>query len=161
MLDASKTSGLLVLAGPSPSLSSGEHFHFFALTREVKKVIPALEAEQIKGRIFSSSLKSPWSILPLMGQDSYAYFMADAGDRYAAVIRACARYWELFVSVGERYTTGTSYGKNFWPTAHILPYALANSGTPKESLTCGQEQAKEVVQQWVTAHPVASDTAAG
>jgi hypothetical protein len=133
LIEASEAPGLIVLNGPAPLLSSGEHVHAYAPFWELGRALDAekLSLEQAEPA-FEASLAEPWSLLGLLSQTNYRWLHDPArAERFLAAITA---RWDALDAVGPRYTMGSLSGQQLWELPHLLKFALAGRGVPQPAL---------------------------
>lgn len=139
-LDTATTPGFILLEGPNPNRGSEHHFQQWLLWAHIKNKRAHLWSRQSKDAdkwgvavqdvVFQQSLTKPWSTLGLVGNDSWLY----PEHRYRPFLHAVRQYWDLFDSVGPRYSTGLQTPESLWALPSAIKYALANLGIPGETL---------------------------
>lgn len=130
-LDTAKTPGYILLDGPSPNLGGQPHFQAWLLWGQVW---PKWETwgDQILEPVFQRSLTRPWSTLGLVGNQNSPWFIPRY--RYRPFLHAVRKYWNLFDSVGPRYSTGLQTPESLWALPNTIKYVLANLGIPGDEL---------------------------
>lgn len=134
MIDVADQTGLIVLHGPSPLLSSSPHFHVFLL----HMLILDAQAEgrltlDTVGSIFEQSLASVWSMLALLGQANVMWVYPS--ERHRPLLEACLHSWNELDGVGPRYSAGAHEGSRLWSLHSNLKYVLANLGVGAQVLS--------------------------
>jgi hypothetical protein len=138
-LDTATTPGFILLEGPSPLVGGQAHFQQWLLWTQYRD---KQADEWVRGRedvhaqdeqaeeVFHQSLTRPWSTLGLIGNDSWLF----PRHRYRPFLRAVREHWDLFDSVGSRYSTGLQTPQPLWASATSIKYVLANLGISGDTL---------------------------
>jgi len=134
MLDTTATAGLLVLDGPSASLSSDAHFQCFLPLRLIYEAIDRGRPPQgLAEAVFHASLQTPWSLLGLLAPNNARWLYLE--QRLRPTLEAVERFWNELTQCGRRYTNGSASGQELWPAYSNLQHILARLGAPTERLT--------------------------
>ena len=130
-LDTDTTPGLIVLDGPDRKLGSEPHFHIWLLwcrlrNREKRPSSKVLEA------VFEQSLTRAWATLGLVAYRNFSWL--HPRERFRPFLRAVREYWELYTSVGARYSDGVITDVDIGSLLTSVQYALASLGIPRDAL---------------------------
>ncbi|SRR6266545_4026328 len=106
-LDTRSTTGLLIIDGPLEVFAREDHFHLFALVREI-----FLMKDDLNGAFFEDSLANGWSLLGLLGQAAQPWLFEESRQR--AFLAAVRRHWGELDAAGPRYTRVSTEGKSLW-----------------------------------------------
>jgi hypothetical protein len=140
-LDTATTPGVIVLDGPSPLLGGQPHFQAWLLWAQYRD---NRAREWMSGRaelhdrddeeeaMFQKSLTKPWSTLGLVGGRNKDWLFRE--NRHRPYLRAVRQYWDVFDSVGARYSTGQQNPVQLWAQPNTIKYVLANRGIPGDEL---------------------------
>jgi hypothetical protein len=139
-LDTTTTPGFILIDGPSPNRGSEHHFQQWVLWAQIKNKWAhewsrrSKDADKwgvaVQEAVFQQSLTKPWSTLGLVENDSWLF----PKHRYRPFLHAVRRYWELFDSVGARYSTGLQTPQPLWALPNTIKYVLANLSVPGDML---------------------------
>lgn len=124
---------LFLLANPGRPISEQNHyifylFQFLIIEKIIKGIIPK-EREQ---ELFEEFLTTPWSVLGLMCMPIGSAWTLGHEDRHWDLLDAFSMYWDLFLSVGKRYSSNlVSGGSNVYEVPSYLGPTLAYCGVPE------------------------------
>lgn len=124
-LDTNVTPGFVVLDGPSPLLGGEPHFQEWLLWNQMWRKWKQWGDELLEA-VFQQSLTRPWSTLGLVGYQNAPWFIPK--HRYRPFLRAVRQYWDLWDSVGPRYSSGLQTPDFLWRQPNTIKYVLANLG---------------------------------
>jgi hypothetical protein len=140
-LDTATTPGFILLEGPSPLVGGQAHFQQWLLWTQYRD---KQADEWVRGRedvhaqdeqaeeVFHQSLTRPWSTLGLVSGQNTGWFIPK--HRYRPFLHAVRRYWDLFDSVGPRYSAGLQTPVPLWSLPNSIKYVLANLGMSNEEM---------------------------
>ena len=140
-LDVATTPGFILLEGPSPNRGAEPHFQQWLLwtqysdKRASEWVIgreDVHEYDDEEETIFQQSLTKPWSTLGLVAGGNKNWLFPE--HRYRPFLRAVRQYWDLFDSVGARYSNGLQTPEPLWGWMSSIKYVLANLGMSNEEM---------------------------
>lgn len=136
-VDLAEIDGLIALDGPT-GLLRGTHAFPFLLTDALRKADQSLGARALIGRAFEPALSEPWSTLALLGQWSQCLFFergfvtpALVESAHRPLLVALAHHWRELVSVGPRYTLGSTAGRQLWELPLNFYAALLHCGASR------------------------------
>jgi hypothetical protein len=129
-LDVAKTPGMILLEGPSPLVGGQPHFQAWLLWSQMLDRWDKWGRE-IDEAIFQKSLTRPWSALGLVGGNSNVFWFSPK-HRYRPFLRAVRQYWDLWDSVGARYSAGMQTPERLWSLPTNIKYVLVNLGIPAD-----------------------------
>lgn len=124
-LDTATTPGFILLDGPSTLLGGQPHFQQWLLWNQFRAHWRDW-GNALLEPIFQQSLTRPWSTLGLVCGGNTSWFIAE--HRYRPFLRAVRQYWDLFDSVGPRYSSGLQTPRPLWALPNSIKYVLANLG---------------------------------
>ena len=130
-LDVATTPGFILLDGPSPNRGGEQHFQQWLLWTQFRAHWRDW-GNTVLEPIFQQSLTRPWSTLGLVCGGNKSWFIPK--HRYRPFLRAVRQYWELFDSVGPRYSNGLQTPDPLWTWTTSIKYVLANLGIPSDEL---------------------------
>jgi hypothetical protein len=130
-LDVAKTPGMILLDGPSPNRGGEQHFQAWLLWSQMWQTLDEW-GKGIGEALFQTSLTRPWSTLGLLGRNDTIWFLRK--HRYRPFLRAVRQYWDLWDSVGARYSSGLQTPEPLWAIPNNIHYVLANLGIPSDQL---------------------------
>ena len=141
-LDTNATPGFVVFDGPSSLLGGEPHFQQWLLWAQIKNKWAHEWSRQSKDAdkwgvavqevVFQQSLTRPWSTLGLVAGGNTSWLIPK--HRYRPFLRAVRQYWDLFDSVGARYSFGLQTATPLWAFTNSIKYVLANLGIPGDTL---------------------------
>jgi hypothetical protein len=130
-LDTATTPGFILLGGPSPLLGGEPHFQQWLLWVQFRAHWPDW-GNALLEPIFQQSLTRPWSTLGLVAGQNTDWFVPT--HRFHPFLHAVRQYWDLFDSVGARYSDGLQTPEPLWSLTTSIKYVLANLGVPGDEL---------------------------
>jgi hypothetical protein len=130
-LDVATTPGMILLDGPSPLVGGQAHFQAWLLWSQMLDKWNEW-GEEVDEAIFQKSLTRPWSALGLVGNQNSPWFIPK--HRYRPFLRTVRQYWDLWDSVGARYSAGLPTPERLWALPNTIKYVLANLGIPGDEL---------------------------
>ncbi len=136
-LDTGTTPGLIVVDGPSRSLSlQKEQFCCFALAAAISdewESVPWVEErDSIWVAYHEAAMLEPWLFLGLLGQRSVSV-LDQRPEWLAPFARAAVKFWPLFAAEGARYTKSVD-AEDLWSLHTNIKFALARLGASVEKL---------------------------
>jgi hypothetical protein len=131
VLDTATTPGFILLMGPSPLLGGQPHFQQWLLWTQMGDKWREW-GDTVEESLFQQSLTRPWSTLGLVCNQNKNWFLRE--HRHRPFLRAVRRYWDLFDSVGARYSNGLQTPEPLWAFTTSIKYVLANLGIPGDEL---------------------------
>lgn len=140
-LDTDTTPGFILLEAGNLLLGSQPHFQQWLLWTQyhdkqanewVRGRAEVHEQDDEEEAIFQASLTRPWSTLGLVCTQNWPWFIPK--HRYRPFLRAVRQYWDLFDSVGPRYSIGLQTSEPLWAFTTSIKYVLANLGIPSDEL---------------------------
>ena len=114
---------LVVLQGGSPLIRDLDAYRVAA----VHEQLPASDAE-----LFEQSLRLPWGLLALLGQDTQAWVIP--GERHEPFLRAMLDHADAITGLDGRFTVGQTTGSALWGLPNNLRFVLARQGIESEKL---------------------------
>ena len=114
---------LVVLQGGSPLIADVRAYRAASLHER----LPAGD-----GELFEQSLRVPWGVLALLGQDTQAWLAA--ADRHEPFLRATLEHASAIAALDGRFTVGQTTGSALWDLPNNLRFVLARSGVDREPL---------------------------
>ncbi len=136
-LDVATTPGYVVVDGPSVLTGGEPHFQVWPLWYEIRREQirsdkPRRVSKELAEEVFERSLTRPWSTLGLVAYRGQDWLREK--HRYRPFLHAVRQYWELFDSIGARYTDGSRQGFPLWFAGNSIKYVLANLGMSNEEM---------------------------
>jgi hypothetical protein len=136
-LDVETTPGFVVMDGPSPLLSGEPHFQMWHLWYELHGQRVNLKgkprvSKELAEEVFERSLTRSWSTLGLVAYRGQ-HWLRDK-ERYRSFLDAVRQNWEMFDSIGARYSDGSRQGFRLWSLPNAIKYVLANLGMSNEEM---------------------------
>jgi hypothetical protein len=136
-LNVELTPGFVVMNGPSSLLGGEPHFQMWHLWFQIWEQSFSFEgkprvSEALAEEVFERSLTRPWSTLGLVAHRGQDWLYEK--HRYRPFLHAVRQYWELFDSIGARYSNGSRQGSRLWSSPNAIKYVLANLGIPTDVL---------------------------
>ena len=130
-LDTATTPGFILFMGPSPLLGGEPHFQQWLLWTQMGNKWREW-GDAVEERLFQQSLTRPWSTLGLVCGQNTGWFLRK--HRYRPFLHAVRKYWDLFNSVGPRYSDGLQTPEPLWALPNSIKYVLANLGMSNEEM---------------------------
>jgi hypothetical protein len=138
IIDTANCPGLIVLEGPSPTISGSIHYQCYVSLRVLRPGTSGSLSpirQEVKDTIPTALLAQPWSTLCLFdGNNMNHWFPDNTFAYYRQYVRAILAYWDTLDAEGLRYSTGSNTGKCLWDMALTLHQALARLGVPTDLL---------------------------
>lgn len=132
-IDTQRVPGLLVLHGPSPLLSDGDHFHcYLPWTLLADAHLRGELTEVSEEDVFRTSLETLWGVLGLLAHANTIWLMSQ--PRRIPFLEVTLRFWPTLYGEGDRYTNGSTAGQDLWRLPTNLKFVLANLGAPQAAL---------------------------
>lgn len=136
-LDVETTPGFVMVDGPSPLTGGQPHFQIWPLWYEIYGLTASFKgkprvSKELAQEVFERSLTRPWSTLGLVCYRGLHWLSEK--HRYRPFLDAVRHYWELFDSIGPRYSGGLQQGSTLWLAGNSIKYVLANLGMPTDVL---------------------------
>jgi hypothetical protein len=126
-VDTAELPGLLLLSGPNPLLSNGDHFHLFLpLTQLSRTISQGRLAPAAEFGVFADSLTTPDGVLGLLAPPNVMWVYPP--ERQAPFLAAVARFWRALDDQGARYSIGMAVGSPLWDLPSNLKFVLARGG---------------------------------
>src|SRR5581483_1252570 len=138
-LDTTVTPGLLVLEGRADAFAGRQNYYLFMPGAVLFNGVPGMldrNDSELVDRLFGEMLDKPWGVLGLLSHmASHAIFWgASRHERARRFLPAVARYWDLFVREGARYSDGGGTPIPLWEGPITLWEVLSCLGVPSARL---------------------------